>query len=127
VGKVGSGGTDAGELRPWRRRWRRRRRNRAPRVDSDGGEEEEETADLWVTLASLGVASNGGIGRLAVASVSGARRSEAEEGRELEREKIGLGKASRWRAYPPGGASVAACILSPRLTAGEAPGSCLAA
>jgi hypothetical protein len=35
----------------------------APCIDSGGGEEEDETADLWVTLASLGEAPNGGIGR----------------------------------------------------------------
>jgi hypothetical protein len=61
----------------------------------------------------------------AVSGELGARGRETEEGRELEREKIGLREASRWRAYPPGGASVAACILSPGSTAGEAPGSCL--
>jgi hypothetical protein len=60
--ETGSGGTDAGELQPWRRGWRRRRRTRASRVYSGGGEEQGEMADLLDSSASLGEASYGGIG-----------------------------------------------------------------
>jgi hypothetical protein len=40
----------------------RRRRTKVPRIDSDGGKEEDETADLPDSSASLGEASYVGIG-----------------------------------------------------------------
>jgi hypothetical protein len=57
--------------------------------------------------------------RAAVSGELGVRGRETEEGRELAREKIGQREASRWRSYPPGGASAAACIFSGDRSTGD--------
>jgi hypothetical protein len=108
--ETGSGGTDAGELQPWRRGWRRRRRTRASRVYSGRGEEEGETADLLDSSASLGEASYGGIGGDQGSSLGRARRAwERNRGREGAHERedraeggIAVEVLSSWRSFGGG-------------------------
>jgi hypothetical protein len=100
----------AADLGVWRQERRRQRLPWARLANSfdrntAGGEVEHLGAS-----AELGVAYSSGAKRRQWRRLQARAGRETEKKRELPGEKIGQREASRWRSYPPGGASAAARI-----------------